>query len=413
MKTSKKKTISIIGLGRVGLPLLLYLEKKGFKLLGIDNNYEVVKSLKLKKMPFSEKGCDKLIKRTKAVFTTDIKILNKIYSDYIFVTVGTPLRDGIEVDLSSINKVLSEIIKIFRKGQTLIMRSTVSPDTTEYIKNFINKNTKFKVGKDIFLSYCPERIAENHALKELASLPQIIGVDDEKSFQSTKKIFQSFKVKIFKTNYLSAELVKLFNNNLRYIEFAIANQFAILANNFGQNIFDIIEMCNFQYPRGRIFKPGLTGGTCLRKDFGMLNERNPNSDLFLAAWKINEYMPYHLVNATENKIKFKNKVVGILGYTFKKNSDDLRESLVPKLVRQIEKKVPKKIIISDPRSKKRNLGNYVNSNYEGLIKNSDIIFIAINHDNFSKKNLIKLAKKKTLFIDIWNHLKENTFFYSK
>ena len=407
MKKNKKKTISIIGLGRVGLPLLLYLEKKGFNLLGIDNSYEVINSLKSKKMPFSEKGCDKLLKKTKAVFSTDIKILNKIYSDYVFVTVGTPLRDGIEVDLSSINKVLDEIIKIIKRGQTLIMRST------EYIKNFINKNTKFKVGKDIFLSYCPERIAENHALEELASLPQIIGVDDENSFKSTKKIFEKFRVKIFKTNYLSAELVKLFNNNLRYIEFAIANQFAILANNFGQNIFDIIEMCNFKYPRGRIFKPGLTGGTCLRKDFGMLNERNPNSDLFLAAWKINEYMPYHLVNATENKISFKNKIVGILGYTFKKNSDDLRESLVPKLLRQIEKKVPKKIIISDPRSKQKIFDNYSNSNYKELIKKSDIIFIAINHDNFSKKNLIKLAKRNTLFIDIWNHLKENTFFYSK
>jgi UDP-N-acetyl-D-mannosaminuronic acid dehydrogenase len=293
------------------------------------------------------------------------------------------------------------------------MRSTVSPETNKYIKNFINKNTKLKVGKDIFLSYCPERIAENHALEELDLLPQIIGTDDEKSFKSTKKIFEKFKIKIFKTNFLSAELVKLFNNNLRYIEFAMANQFAILANNFNQNIFEIIEMCNFKYPRGKIFKPGLTGGTCLRKDFGMLNEVNPNSDLFLSAWKINEYMPYHLVESTQKKIDLRNKIVGILGYTFKKNSDDLRESLVPKLVRQIEKKVPKKIIISDPCSKKSKFGTYKNSGYENLVKNSDIIFIAINHDIFQKKTLIKLAKRNVLFVDIWNHLQKNTFFYSK
>jgi len=409
----RKQTISIIGLGRVGLPFLLYLEKKGFNLLGVDKDLELINSLRQKKMPFKEKGCEKLLRKTKANFSNDINILRKIYADYIIITVGTPLRDGIEVDLSSINKVLGDIIKIIRENQTIIMRSTVSPETNKYIKNFINKNTKLKVGKDIFLSYCPERIAENHALEELDSLPQIIGTDDEKSFKSTKKIFDKFKIKIFQTNFLSAELVKLFNNNLRYIEFAMANQFAILANNFNQNIFEIIEMCNFKYPRGKIFKPGLTGGTCLRKDFGMLNEGNPNSDLFLSAWKINEYMPYHLVESTQKKVDLRNKIVGILGYTFKKNSDDLRESLVPKLVRQIEKKVPKKIIIAEPCSQKSKFGIYENSNYKDLVKNADIIFIAVNHDTFNKKELIKLAKRKVLFVDIWNHLKKNTFFYSK
>ncbi len=413
MIVKNKIKISIIGLGRVGLPLLLFLEDKGFDLIGIDSDIKLIESLKKKRMPFHEKGCERLLKKTKSLFYCDVNILKNISVDFIIITVGTPLMDGIEVDLSSINKVLQDIIHIIKKGQTLILRSTVSPNTTKYVKNYLNKNTKFKVGKDIFLSYCPERLAENHALEELNLLPQIIGAEDKKSFYNTKRIFEKFKVKIFKTNYLSAELVKLFNNNLRYIEFAAANQFAILANNFDQNIFDIIEMCNYQYPRGHIFKPGLTGGTCLRKDFGMLNENFPNIDLFISAWKVNEYMPYHLVSATEKKINFTNKVVGVLGYTFKKNSDDIRESLVPKLIRQLEKKVPKKIILSDPRSNQKKLGAYINYDYKEVLKKSDIIYIAINHDNFIKRNLLKFSKKKTIFVDIWNHLKENTFFYSK
>ena len=163
-------------------------------------------------------------------------------------------------------------------------------------------------------------------------------------------------------------MVKLFNNNYRYIEFAIANQFAILANNFGQNIYDIIEMCNYNYPRGKIFKPGLTGGTCLRKDFGMLNERVSNSDLFLSAWKVNEYMPYHLASTISDKYNITGKNIGVLGYSFKKNSDDIRESLVPKLIRQIEKKIPKNIYLSEPCSKLKKLDNYENKSINFVIK---------------------------------------------
>ena len=198
------------------------------------------------------------------------------------------------------------------------MRSTIGPETTTYVKNYIEQKTKFKVGKNLFLTFCPERIAENQAIKEFSELPQIIGAEDEKSFIKAEKVFKKINVKLFKTNFLSAELVKLFNNNYRYIEFAIANQFAILANNFGQNIYDIIEMCNYNYPRGKIFKPGLTGGTCLRKDFGMLNERVSNSDLFLSAWKVNEYMPYHLASTISDKYNITGKNIGVLGYSFKK-----------------------------------------------------------------------------------------------
>ena len=369
----RKSKIAIVGLGRVGLPFLLFLESKGFELTGIDNNSDIIKQLIKKKMPFAEKGCDKLLKKTKAIFSDNIQTIKKNKCEYIVITVGTPLRENIEVNLSSINKVLESLIKILSKGQTIILRSTIGPETTTYVKNYIEQKTKFKVGKNLFLTFCPERIAENQAIKEFSELPQIIGAEDEKSFIKAEKVFKKINVKLFKTNFLSAELVKLFNNNYRYIEFAIANQFAILANNFGQNIYDIIEMCNYNYPRGKIFKPGLTGGTCLRKDFGMLNERVSNSDLFLSAWKVNEYMPYHLASTISDKYNITGKNIGVLGYSFKKNSDDIRESLVPKLIRQIEKKIPKNIYLSEPCSKLKKLDNYENKSINFVIKNSDII----------------------------------------
>lgn len=409
----KKEKIAIIGLGRVGLPFLLFLEKKGFKTIGIDTNQSLISNLLKKRMPFYEKGCNKLLSASKSIFTSDLNIIKKEKCSHIIITVGTPLRESVEVDLSSLNKVIDSLAKILVTYQTIILRSTIGPETTSYIKNILERKTKLKVGKNLFLSFCPERLAENLALKELAILPQIIGAEDEKSYKKAEIIFKRIGVKIFKTNYLSAELVKLFNNNYRYIEFAMANQFAIIANNLDQNIYDIIEMCNYKYPRGQIYKPGLTGGTCLRKDFGMLNERSPYSDIFLSAWKINEYMPFHLATNISKKFNINGKRIGILGFTFKKNSDDLRESLVPKLIRQIEKRVPKKIMICEPNVKETKILGYKNFSISETIKKSDIIFIAMNHDKFKKNKIIKLLKKKQIVIDIWNHLEKNKFIFQK
>ena len=408
-----EKTILVVGLGRVGLPLLLFLEKKKFNLIGLDSNKKLIDNLKKKKLPFREIGCNALLKKSKAIFIDNLKKVDPKQFRYIFITVGTPLRESVEVNLNYIDLVKKDLSKFLSKGHVIILRSTIGPETTEYVKKKLEKLTKLKVGRDIFLSFCPERLAENSALKELDKLPQIIGVEDEKTFKKVSKVFKPFKIKTFKTSFLSAELVKLFNNNYRYIEFAIANQFAIIANNFNQNIYDIIKMCNYNYPRGKIYSPGLTGGTCLRKDFGMLNEKNPGTDLFLSAWKINEYIPLHITETIDKKFNINGKKIGILGYTFKKNSDDLRESLVPKLIRQIEKKVPKRIVLCEPNIKSKILDNYPNLSLNEILKDSDIIFIAINHTIFKKDIIFKKIKKNTKVVDIWNHLKKDLFIVEK
>jgi UDP-N-acetyl-D-mannosaminuronic acid dehydrogenase len=172
-------------------------------------------------------------------------------------------------------------------------------------------------------------------------------------------------------------------------------------------------MCNFNYPRGQIKKPGLTGGTCLRKDFGMLNERSAYSDIFLSAWKINEFMPNHIANTIVENYKIENKTVGILGCAFKKNSDDLRESLVPKLIRQLEKKVPGEILLSEPNLKDKKIFGYQNVNYEKILKKANIIIIAINHKRFNSKIILNNLKKNQIVVDIWNHLNKNQFFFKK
>ena len=402
--------VAIIGLGRVGIPLLLYMDKLGYSMIGIDHDESVINSLGKKKMPFFEKGCDELLSNADARFMNDIKFAST--ADYIIITVGTPLLKNIETDLSGVFEVVNSLLNVLKKGHSINLRSTVAPETTTFIKKYIELNTNLIVGKDLALSFCPERLAENHALEELKILPQVIGAEDDLSISRSENLFKSFGVKIMHTTYVSAELVKLFNNNARYVDFAVANQFAIIANDYGQNIYEIIGMCNEDYPRGYIFGPGLTAGTCLRKDFGMINERSPATDILLSAWKVNEYMPYHIVNNISRYCDLYRKKISILGYTFKKNSDDTRDTLVPKLIRYIERKVPDSITICEPHLDRKTIQGYPNKTLEEALSNADIVFIAMNHDLFSNVDgIYKFIKDGAWIVDIWNCLGRNEFLF--
>lgn len=408
-----KYQIGIIGIGRVGLPLALSLAKHGALIMGFDINKHIVEMVNNKKMPFHETGYDELIQEVN--FTASYNIMEIVNVENIIITVGTPVLAHIETDLSFIKNVLDSIAPILQNGQNIILRSTVAPNTTQFVHNYLEQKTGFKIGEDIFLSFCPERIAEGKAMKELEELPQIIGSQDSKSAAKAEKVFKLLGNDIFHTNYISAELVKLFNNIYRYINFAVANQFAIIADNLNANIFEILEMTNYKYPRGKIPAPGLTAGTCLRKDFGMINETIPYTDLLLSAWKINEFIPKFLVENLKKHQSITNKCVGILGYTFKFDTDDTRDSLVPKLIRYIEREVPKKIFIHDPHLPTNIDDLYYNSALDTLLNQADIIYIAVNHTIFKQK-LVEIqlkAKSNCIFVDFWNIGNTNKIFYTK
>lgn len=403
--------IAIIGIGRVGLPLGLSLSDAGFKVVGIDVNVNTVDSVNNRIMPFDETGCEELIRLVNFDATTDISIISSAQN--IIITVGTPLMGHIETDLSQISKVVNDMLPYLRPGHNIILRSTIAPKTTEYVKKMLEQKTDFLVGKDIFLSFCPERIAEGKALEEIRKLPQIIGSDDDISFERAKSIFSRLTEDIFKTSYTSAELVKLFNNISRYINFAVANQFAIIAETYGENVNEIIHMTNYKYPRGVIPKPGFTAGTCLRKDFGMINESIPYTDLLLSAWKINEFMPKFLVDNLKIKTPIYNKSVAVLGYSFKNDTDDTRDSLAPKLIRYLQREVPKVIKIHDPYLGETIDCIYKNYEIEEALQSADIIYIATNHSTFikEKKKILDSVDDESWIIDLWNLLGIGKIFF--
>ncbi len=404
----------IVGTGRVGLPLALSMIEVGLNVVGLDVDEELRAAVNNGRMPFDEPGYDDLVASRRLVVHSDAEILSRCAA--VVVTVGTPLHTHIETDLTQIRGVLQAMGPHLRAGQLLCLRSTVAPGTTRYVAKWIERHTDLRIGDSLRLAFCPERIAEGKAYEELRTLPQIVGTEDAVSKTAAESLFGRLAPEIMHTDYVSAELVKLFNNIARYVHFALANQFALIADTFGANIYDVRRMANHEYPRSYIAMPGLTAGTCLRKDFGMINEWSPYPDLLLSAWKMNEFIPAFLVQHLKQRTEIHDKRIAVLGYSFKKDTDDTRDSLVPKLVRYIERELPESIRISD-----RHLPNPIPDAGNGDIENwsdldacseVDCVFVATNHSGYERTLGAVAEESPSAWVaDIWNVGGLNKIFY--
>ncbi len=410
--------VGIVGLGRVGLPLALSFVEKGLKVLGIERFDKELESLRQGKMPFTEPGYDELTASKKLQVTTEHSRLSEV--EHIIITVGTPLRQHIETDLSQVMGVIDTIIPFLRKGHTLILRSTVAPRTTRTIGRYIEQKTILRIGQDFFLAFCPERLAGGKAKIELATLPQIIGTEDAKSGEKAEKLFSRLGPKCFHTDYVTAELTKLFCNIYRYVNFAIANHLAVIADHYDTNIYDILTLANEDYPRSQIPSPGMAAGACLRKDFGMISEDHPYCDLFLSAWRVNEYTPLFLIHKLKQRTTIHNKSIAVLGATFKRDSDDIRDSLIPKLIRYLEREVPSSIVVHEPHlgasiEDAREHFLYPNTERDQALHEANIVFLAINHSIFAHEfeAIYSTISTGAWIVDIWNVSKTNQIFFQK
>lgn len=402
----KKKTIAVVGIGRVGLPLALVLADEGFKVYGIGRDASKIQKIKEGEMPFIEKDGPRLLKKhvnNKFIPTVDYSKVAEC--EYIILTLGTPIDENMNPVLDQIEGALKSISPYFAKNQTLILRSTVSPRTTIYVNHFINDIKGFEVGRNFYLAFCPERIAEGFAIEEIKSIPQIIGGVDKKSSAKAEVLFKEIGVPTIITDAVSAELAKLFTNMYRYINFAIANEFMVLADNYNRDIYEIVNMVNQKYARGGLRLPGLTGGPCLFKDGFFLVSHLPFNDLITTSWKINESIPLILVSRIRDRIKLDGKKVALLGLAFKSDIDDTRESLSFK-ARKAFLRERSKVILHDPYVKEYPYQE-VESDVYKAVEGADVIFIATNHTEYKKLDISRikgLVSKNCIISDVWNVL---------
>ena len=398
--------LSIVGIGRVGLPLGLTFAKSGVSVVGLDVNEDLVKKVNSKKSPFKEAGLQEALDSVDNFHaTTDENEVNE--TDIIILTVGTPLTEHMKPDYSQLRKALSFIGDMSLKNKMIIMRSTASPGTMEkVIKPFLENETGLKSGKDFGLAVCPERIVQGYALEEIKDLPEIIGALDEESFKIASKLFKKINPDktIIKTNPNSAELAKLFSNVYRYVNFALANEFGMLCEIYGEDANEVIKTANKDYKRNKIPVPGLAGGPCLSKDGYYLTKDLYFPDFISTAWKVNESIPQYIINNVKKTIgaeTLHGKKIGVLGKAFKSDIDDDRYSPAQRLIDLLENENAE-VTIHDPYFEE------TSSLKEAL--NNDVVILAMNHSDFKgiEDEINDVCGDDCLVVDCWNVLDEDS-----
>src|SRR5436190_14376676 len=217
---------------------------------------------------------------------------------------------------------------MLRPGHALILRSTIAPGTTEFVAGYVEKRRGLRVGEDLFVAHAPERIAAGRFLEEIGTLPCIVGGVDEASTERAASTFAVFGAPIVRSTPVQAELAKIWANILRYATFALPNLLMMDCERYEANVFEVIDLINRDYPRGGMALPGFTAGTCLRKDFAFSEERSSAPGMLLAVSRVNEGVPNFLVDGIKRRIgSLSSRKVAVLGLTFKRDTDDERDSL--------------------------------------------------------------------------------------
>lgn len=390
-----KYDICVIGgFGHVGLPLSMAFAQKGLKVCAFDISKETYNIVSRGKMPFMEVGSEELLPETLKSnnLTLSLNPESISESDTVIITIGTPVDSHLSPQLNVVESTLISYFKYFKDGQLIILRSTVYPNTTSKLHRlFENK------GKKVYFAFCPERIVQGHALKELSTLPQIVSSTSEEGLFKAVSLFKNLTEDIVIAKPNEAELAKLFSNTWRYIKFAAANQLFILSNEAGVDFYNVYEIMTHNYERALDMPiAGFASGPCLYKDTVQLNSFNNNNfPLGSSAIMVNEGLPFYIFNKIKQKYDLKNKSVGILGMAFKSGIDDKRDSLSYKLKELFEFEA-KEVYCSDPYIKDE---KFVTE--EKLINKVDIIILATPH-----KEYLKLEINETkILIDIWNFYK--------
>ena len=391
--TNRNFICIIGGAGHVGAPLGLALSSKGYNVALIDKNQRNIKKINQGIMPFVEDGCAKLLKKMiykKKIFATS-KLDEIKKCKYIIVCIGTPINNKFKPNLEKFFNFFNNLKKYLNKNHIIIIRSSIYPGTCNRIFNIVKNRCKN-------LSYCPERIAQGKSLVELPKLSQIISGKNDKAKIESGKIFKKVCKKIIYTKIIEAELIKLFSNAYRYINFSISNQFYLICKMQGLDFFKIRNFMKDNYKRNAdIPLAGFTGGSCLLKDTMQLSSfYNHQFPLFHAAMSINEGMPQYIVKKLNDEYNLKKKTVGVLGLSFKAENDDIRDSLSIKLLKNLKSKKIKTLQSDEYYKDEKNVDK------NELIKKSDIIIIATPHKAY--KN-VKISKKKIL-VDIWGLTKK-------
>lgn len=405
----QNKTVCVIGLGYVGLPLAMRSLERGYQVIGFDLDQKKNASINQGKSPIEEKFLDEYFKQFKLKATNNPKEIKK--ADIILVCVPTPVDEKFYPNLGPVKGAMETIAKNSKRGVLVVLESTVNPGVSEEVVRPIFEAGGIKVGRDIFIAHCPERIDPGNDKWNITNLPRVVGSFDKKGLKIALDFYRSIvdaDIRPMKS-IREAEAVKIVENSFRDINIAFVNELAKSFDKLDIDIKDVIEGASTKFSFMAHFPSCGVGGHCIPVDPYYLIERAKESGFdhkFLKiAREINNSMPDYTVELLQDALNevekpLKGTKVGVLGLSYKANVDDLRESPSLKIIKLLEKSGAK-VLIFDPHIKSKSNVKTLSE----LLKKSEALILATNHNEFKdldgeilKKNSIQvLIDGKNMF----------------
>lgn len=417
LDSKKRKKIGVVGLGYVGLNLALFMCERDRTVRGVDIDDVLVENINKGVSPISEHELPDILQdhitKENLKASTDFSVLGDC--EVVFVTVGTPLKEDYSPSLQAIREASHSIGKHLQKEQLVIYRSTLVPGTTEeVIQPILEKESGLYAGKDFYLAFCPERLAEGgsmedftgSALADIQNLPIIVGGTEQASRKTVSEFWQSLGLDTIEVSTpRDAELAKLADNLWIDLNIALANEIALLSEKIGADALEVIKAAN-TLPKGQhkvnILYPGPgVGGYCLPKDPWFLHHLGREHDLELKtpkiSRKINDAMPKHMYERIKRIVDEKETTkVTILGLAFKNSTSDLRNTPSKDLI-DLLKSDQIELSLYDPWVNKREaedlFGMEVADSLEEAVQRVDCIVVMVGHPEF---HTLPLAKIKEL-----------------
>ncbi len=392
--TVENADVTVVGgAGHVGVPLVLALAEAGLRVNVNDLNQASLDTLKAGRLPFIEHGAASVL--TKALAGNRLAFSHSpdriSPGGPVIITIGTPVDEFFNPVRRVVQDCVDAMLPSLVDGQLVVLRSTVFPGTTDWLASYLEAK-----GRKLKVAFCPERVVQGYGLKELREMPQIVSGTTPEAERDVIELFERIAPEVVAVSPLEAELAKLFNNAYRYIEFAAANEFYLIAKSAGADYERVQMAMKRNYPRAHSMpRPGFAAGPCLVKDTMQLSAFARNQfGLGHAALLINEGLVLHLIDDIKRRFDLGKTAIGLLGMAFKAESDDVRASLSYKF-KKILSGQARAVLTTDP---------FVTTDPELLpldevIANSDLMILCAPHAVYRNADF-----KGKPVVDIWGHL---------
>ena len=404
MYKPSETTVSVIGLGYIGLPTASVLATKGFRVFGMDVREDVVATISKGDIHIEEPDLDILVRS--AVNSGQLTAHHEPQSaDVFIVCVPTPIKEDHSPDLSYIEQACKAIRPLIKAGNLVILESTSPPRTTEEIilRHAIADN--LEVGVDVYVAHCPERVLPGRILLEVVQNDRVVGGITPACTEKALGFYESFvNGQVFGTSALAAETTKLVENSYRDVNIAFANELSVLCDRWGIDVWEIIHLAN-RHPRVNILNPGPgVGGHCISVDPWFLVHTDPeHTALIRTAREVNDSKPHHVVERISTLAKqFASPKIGCLGLAYKPDVDDLRESPSMEITQELIKREVGQVMACDPYISAEKFSGFPLHSLDAVLEQCPILVLLTDHRQF--KNIPRRVLHEKVVVDtrgIW------------